>query len=72
MIRAITFAFVLLLPACSLLEGIPEKVLVNTLCLTAERKQWSVTDSPETIGKAKAWNRQIDRHCGPSRKVASR
>jgi len=72
MIRSIMFAVVLLLPGCSLLDGVPEKAVLDTLCLTAERKPWSVKDAPETIRDAKAWNRQIDRHCGVAGKVASR
>ena len=69
MIRAIMFALVLLLSGCSLLDGVPENAVVDTLCLTAERKQWSAN---ETSRDAKAWNRQIDRHCGVAGKVASR
>jgi hypothetical protein len=72
MTRAIAFALVLLLSACSLLEGLPEKVLVDTMCLTATRKQWSASDPPATVRDAKAWNRQIDRSCGVPGKVASR
>jgi hypothetical protein len=72
MIRAIVFALVLLLSGCSLMDGVPEKAVVDTLCLTAERKPWSAKDTPEAIRDAKAWNGQIDRHCGVAGKVASR
>jgi hypothetical protein len=72
MTRAIAFALALLLAGCSLLEGIPEKVLLDTFCLTVERRQWSVNDPPEAIRDAKAWNRQVDRQCGAPGKVASR
>ena len=72
MIRTIMFALVLLLSGCSLLDGVPEKALVDTLCLTAQRKPWSANDTFDTIRDAKAWNRQIDRHCGVADKVASR
>jgi hypothetical protein len=72
MIRTIMLALVLLLSGCSLLDGVPEKAVVDTLCLTAERKPWSVNDTSETIRDAKAWNRKIDRHCGVAGKVASR
>jgi hypothetical protein len=73
MIRTIMLALVLLLSGCSLLDGVPEKAVVDTLCLTAERKPWSANDTSEKkIGDAEAWNRQIDRHCGVAGKVASR
>jgi hypothetical protein len=72
MIRSIMFSLVLLLPGCSLLDGVPEKAVLDTLCLTAERKTWSVNDASETIQDAKAWNRQIEGHCGVAGKVASR
>lgn len=71
MTRALAFAFLLLLSGCSLLEGVPEKAVVDTLCLTAKEKRWSASDTPETIFNAKAWNRQINRHCGAADKVAS-
>jgi hypothetical protein len=72
MIRTIMFALVLLLSGCSLLDGVPEKAVVDTLCLTAERKPSSANDTSETVRDAKAWNRQIDGHCGVAGKVASR
>jgi hypothetical protein len=72
MIRATMFALVLLLSGCSLLDGVPENAVVDTLCLTAESKQWSANETPETIRDAKAWNRQINQHCGVAGKVARR
>jgi hypothetical protein len=72
MIRTIMLALVPLLSGCSLLDGVPEKAVVDTLCLTAARKPWSANDTSETVRDAKAWNRQIDRHCGVAGKVASR
>ena len=71
MTRATAFAFVLLLSGCSLLDGVPKKAVFDTLCLTAKKKRWSANDTPETIRDARAWNRQIDRHCGGGGKVAS-
>jgi hypothetical protein len=72
MIRATVFALVLLLSACSLLDGVPDKAVLDTLCITAKRKLWSANDTPETIRDAKDWNHRIDRHCGVAAKVASR
>jgi len=51
---------------------IPEKTVVDTLCITVKKKGWSANDTPKTIRDAKAWNRQIDRHCGVADKVAIR
>ena len=70
--RAMVVALVLLLQGCSLLDGIPKKALVDTLCLTAAKRQWSATNPPETIRDAEAWNQQIDQQCGTPGKAASR
>jgi hypothetical protein len=72
MARATVVALMLLLQGCSLLDSVPEKVLVDTLCLTANKRQWTANDPPETIRDAQAWNKQVDRQCGVPRKVASR
>lgn len=71
MTRAMGIALVLLLSGCSLLDSIPEKVLVDTMCLTAGKRQSLASDPPETIRDAKAWNEQVDRQCGVPAKVAS-
>jgi hypothetical protein len=71
MARATVVAFMLLLQGCSLLDSIPEKVLVDTLCLTAKKRQWAAKDPPEAIRDAKTWNQQVDRQCGVPGKVAS-
>lgn len=55
-----------------MLDGIPEKTVVDTLCITVKKKGWSADDTPKTIQDARAWNRQIDRHCGVADKVAIR
>jgi hypothetical protein len=70
MLRTIALALAMLLSGCSLLDGIPEKTVIDTLCTTVEMKRWSDHDLPETIRDATAWNRQIDRHCGVGDKVA--
>jgi hypothetical protein len=72
MTRSIVLTLVLLLTGCSLLDGIPEKTVVDTLCITVKKKGWSVNNTPKIIRDAKAWNRQIDRHCGVADKVAIR
>ena len=72
MTRLIVLTLVLLLTGCSLLDGIPEKTVVDTLCITVKKKGWSANDTPKAIRDAKAWNRQIDRHCGVADKVAIR
>lgn len=72
MIRATVYALALLLSACSLPDGVPDKVVLDTLCVTAQRKLWSANDAPETIRDAKEWNRRIDRRCGFAATVASR
>jgi hypothetical protein len=66
------FAMIILLSGCSLLEGVPEAAVTDTLCLTTKKKRWSANDTPETIRNARVWNMQIDRHCGGGGKVASR
>jgi hypothetical protein len=72
MARATVVALMLLLQGCSLLDSVPERVLVDTLCLTAKKRQWTANDPPKTIRDAKAWNRKMDRECGAPGKVASR
>ena len=72
MIRPIALTLVLLLTGCSLLDGIPEKTVVDTLCITVKKKGWSTNDTPKTIRDARAWNQQIHRHCGAADKVAIR
>ena len=48
---------------CSLVPK-PELEVVDTFCLTAKKRQWSVSDSLLTIHEAEVWNATIDRRCG--------
>ena len=42
---------------------------VDTFCLTAKKRVWYVTDTPETIQAAESWNLAIDRKCGGKKKA---
>jgi hypothetical protein len=48
----------------------PGTVAVDTFCLTAHKRLWSINDSPETIRDAEAWNKTIDLRCGVPGKKA--
>lgn len=50
-------------------KEVPAVSVVDTFCLTAEIKQWSVEDSMESIHEAEAHNATIAKRCG-KRKVA--
>ena len=45
----------------------PEVGVVDTYCLTAQKRQWSIEDSAETIREIDAENTTIDRRCGIKR-----
>lgn len=48
----------------------PEPVAIDTFCLTAKKRTWSIQDTAETIRDAEAWNKTIDLRCGiPRRKT---
>lgn len=42
----------------------PETTVVDTFCLSARKRAWSINDTPESIRDAEAWNKAIDRRCG--------
>ena len=42
----------------------PPPMAVDTFCLTAKKRTWSVSDTAETIRDAEIWNATIDRRCG--------
>lgn len=42
----------------------PPQSVVDTFCLTAKKRPWSIHDTPESIQDARAWNKAIDRRCG--------
>lgn len=44
--------------------GDPQVTAVDTFCLSAQKRKWSVNDTPETIRDAEAWNTAIDKKCG--------
>lgn len=39
-------------------------VAIDTFCLTAKKRLWSVNDTAETIRDAEAWNKLVDLRCG--------
>jgi uncharacterized lipoprotein YmbA len=61
MMRAAILALALGLAGCATQE--PTEV-VDTFCLTAKKRPWSISDTAETIRDAEAWNKLVDRRCG--------
>ncbi len=59
----------LLLAGCA--KEPASQAIVDTFCLTAKKRLWSINDSAETIRDAEAWNAAVDRKCSGKR-VASR
>lgn len=48
----------------------PEPVAIDTFCISAKKRTWSVNDTPETIRDVTAWNKLVDLRCGyPGKKV---
>jgi hypothetical protein len=48
----------------------PAPVAIDTFCLTAKKRTWSINDTAETIRDAEAWNKLVDIRCGvPGRKA---
>jgi hypothetical protein len=59
-----------LLAGCA---GVPQpETAIDTFCLTANKRSWSISDTAETIRDARAWNLLVDRRCGVPGKVASK
>ena len=53
-----------MLPACSMFQGVPEKTVVDTFCLTAKKRAWSIDrDPPDRIREARIHNKVIDDRC---------
>lgn len=59
----------LVLPGCAT-WGKEEVTVVDTYCLRAKKRAWSINDRPEAIREAVVWNRTIDRRCGIGRVAA--
>lgn len=67
MIRAIVLCICLAMVGCA---QSPTPVAVDTFCITAKKRTWSVNDTAETIRDAEAWNKTIDLRCGVPGKKA--
>lgn len=49
----------------------PRQSVVDTFCLTAKKRIWSINDTAESIRAAEVWNRTVDRRCGiPGQQLA--
>ncbi len=54
-----------LLSGCAALkEAAPQLAVVDTFCLNAQKRTWSMSDSPESIRDARVHNATIDKRCG--------
>jgi hypothetical protein len=42
----------------------PAPMAIDTFCVTAKKRTWSVNDTAETIRDAEAWNKTVDLRCG--------
>jgi hypothetical protein len=64
MIRPITLcALAGMLAGCAATQASAPPA-VDTFCITAKKRTWSVHDTAETIRDAEAWNKTIDLRCG--------
>lgn len=45
----------------------PQLAVVDTYCLSAQKRAWSLSDSPESIREARVHNAAIDKRCGVKR-----
>lgn len=67
---AIVVVLSLSLSGCALFqEAKPEQTVTDSFCLSARKRTWSVSDSPQSIQEAEAWNSAIDRRCGVKAKA---
>lgn len=67
MIRSILVCACLAIAGCA---TTPAPVAVDTFCLTAKKRTWSISDTAETIRDAEAWNKAVDLRCGyPGKKA---
>ena len=56
---------------CGCAKEPPTRPISDTFCLTAEKRVWSIHDTPESIREARIWNATIDRRCGiPGKETA--
>ena len=55
-----------ILPGCAMFQAATQSTVVDTYCLTAKKRKWSVDDRPEVIREARIENQVIDRRCGGS------
>lgn len=66
--RFATIMTVLLAPlflhGCVSANANPQPAAVDTFCLTAKKRPWSIEDTAESIRHAEIWNRTVDRRCG--------
>jgi hypothetical protein len=62
--RLALMALALALSGCATTQ---QAAVVDTFCLTSQKRLWSIEDSPETIRSAEAWNGAIDKRCGVKR-----
>lgn len=49
---------------CALLSDPAPPAVVDTFCLNAKKRSWSINDTPETARGVQVWNETIDRRCG--------
>lgn len=61
MIRPIMLCACLAVAGCATTQT---TVAVDTFCITAKKRNWSINDTAETIREAEAWNKTIDLRCG--------
>lgn len=63
--RWLALGLALLLPGCAMF-GQPSEmpVAVDTFCLSAKKRIWSINDTPDSIRSAQVWNTTIDKRCG--------
>ena len=54
-----------LLTGCATVKEAVAPLVVDTYCLTAEKKKWSINDTPESIRDAQVVNATIDKRCKP-------
>jgi hypothetical protein len=67
MIRAVILCACLATAGCATTQ---QTTVVDTFCITAKKRYWSINDTAETIRDAEAWNKTIDLRCGVRSKKA--
>ena len=57
------------LSGCAELQkAVPELAVVDTYCLNAQKRLWSINDSPQSIHDAQVYNATVDKRCGGKNK----